>query len=692
MSAEWLTTMKPTFQTEWLALPPKVAHQVLEKIHLLTQNPLPDGNLKKQLTHINREVYRLESGDYRIIYTLQRPYISLLALRRRREDTYDEDFQNEYLGGYNPEINLAQQVDTYTHVGSTLPPARVLPEPISKELLINLLIPAHYHADLLVIDNEDDLLDCPNVPDEYKLKVHTHLFEKPLYQIFDEQDYLLPESADSLLRYKEGELLAFLLKLSPEQEKYVTWGLSSGPTLLKGGPGTGKSAIALHRAYALIQEFQRRGHIDFRLLFTTYTNALVRSSEQLLSQLLGADQRFVEVCTVDHLASDLLQSISERPEIIDPQELDTLLLQAIQQATYGGSIAQQQAQRRFIEGMNFDYLLQEINRIIVAGQLSTLEAYLAAARPGRRMPFNGIQRRAVWSVHQELERLLSHAHKATWHHLRAMAERATGKIARKYEAVIVDEAQDLDPSALRLLAQICKTPRGLFITADANQSIYCSHFSWANIHQDLQFRGRSGTLQANYRSTREIGEAAQSYLQTGILDSEPAERRYIYNGPLPIVRKVYSEQDEVQLLASFLTTARRACRLGIGSCAILCPTEKTGRNLAKALAAYQIEAAFMGGQYLGLERACVKILTLNAAKGLEFPIVALAGFHGVNKYMRKLTYSTIDEQKEALALERRLLFVGMTRAMRALLVAIPTSSTSPLLSGFDKEYWNVDQE
>jgi MoxR-like ATPase len=54
---------------------------------------------------------------------------------------------------------------------------------------------------------------------------------------------------DDLLRYREGELLSFLLKLSPEQEKYVNWSLNtSGPTLVKGGPGTGKSTIRCYPA------------------------------------------------------------------------------------------------------------------------------------------------------------------------------------------------------------------------------------------------------------------------------------------------------------------------------------------------------------------------------------------------------------------------------------------------------------
>ena len=110
-----------------------------------------------------------------------------------------------------------------------------------------------------------------------------------------------------------------------------------------------------------------------------------------------------------------------------------------------------------------------------------------------------------------------------------------------------------------------------------------------------------------------------------------------------------------------------------------------------ALARYDIEATFMPGQYLKLTQPGVKILTLNSSKGLEFPIVAIAGLHKSGKYMQKPTYSTREEQAEVLAIERRLLFVGMTRAMRALLVALPAKSVSPLVMGFDGKRWNMEE-
>jgi mRNA-degrading endonuclease RelE of RelBE toxin-antitoxin system len=101
MGAEWLVTMKPSFTNEWLALPPKEAHQVLEKIKLLEQDPTPDAKVKKQLKHIDPRLHRIRAGDYRIFYTFEEPHISLLAVRRRREDTYDEALDIEFLGGFD---------------------------------------------------------------------------------------------------------------------------------------------------------------------------------------------------------------------------------------------------------------------------------------------------------------------------------------------------------------------------------------------------------------------------------------------------------------------------------------------------------------------------------------------------------------------------------------------------------------
>ncbi len=694
MSTQWLTTMKPSFQTEWLALPPKQSRQVLEKIHLLSEDPTPDAKVKKQLKHMDGRLHRIRCGYYRIFYTFEHPYISLLALRRRDDDTYDEDLDAEFLGGLDVELGeaaKAAQSDWERRPAPKEPEKRRLPEPITEELLTNLHVPKACHARLLRIQTEDDLLNCPGVPEDYLLKINEYMFERPLVQVVQQPDYIL-QQVDDLLRFKEGELLGFLLKLSPEQEKYVNWGMSgSGPTLLKGGPGTGKSTIALYRVRSLVQELRKKGRTEFRILFTTYTNALVKSSEQLLQQLLGEDMKHVEVQTADSLVVTLLKQVGAVPKFIEHGELNNLLRQAIKVASFEGNAVQQQAQRQAVERLSIDYLHQEINQVIVARQVNTLEEYLSASRPGRKVRLNALQRRAIWQVYETLQRLLKQQGKETWRQARARTEEyvAEGTVSRRYDAVIIDEAQDLDPSVLHLLVHLCANPNRLFITADANQSIYGSGFNWTDVHESLRFQGRTSVLHANYRSTREIGEAAQSYLAAGALDAEPVERIYMNNGPMPVVRAIRSGGEEVQLLARFLPRAAREFRLGIGACAVLCPTVKAGRAIAAELAQQGVAATFMSGQELNLSLPGVKVLTLNSAKGLEFPMVALSGFINSGWYGNSSSNVAEEEREEFLATDRRTMFVGMTRAMRALLVTVPTQTKSPLLQGFAGEYWNV---
>ncbi len=162
------------------------------------------------------------------------------------------------------------------------------------------------------------------------------------------------------------------------------------------------------------------------------------------------------------------------------------------------------------------------------------------------------------------------------------------------------------------------------------------------------------------------------------------------NGPLPVVRSAPNEAEEVNLLARFLAGATREFRLGLGSCAVFCPTAKRGEAIAAQLAKHGVNATFMKGRELDLSRPGVKVLTLKSSKGLEFPIVALAGFAS-SHYALVHAENQEGERDEALARERRTIFVGMTRAMRALLVVVPAHTSSPLLTGFDPKYWNLGE-
>ena len=173
MSTDWKITMKPSFFAELMALPAREMQQVMAKIQMLVQDPRPDGNVKMQLKHIGHRLHRIRCGNYRVFYTFESPFVSLLALRRRKRDTYDESLNEEFLSGFDPDLPtienpitnpLPPHVDEERSLAPADPLQQLLPEPITSELLNNLHIPAQYHAALLAIRSEDELLDCPDVP------------------------------------------------------------------------------------------------------------------------------------------------------------------------------------------------------------------------------------------------------------------------------------------------------------------------------------------------------------------------------------------------------------------------------------------------------------------------------------------------------------------------------------------------
>ncbi len=82
------------------------------------------------------------------------------------------------------------------------------------------------------------------------------------------------------------------------------------------------------------------------------------------------------------------------------------------------------------------------------------------------------------------------------------------------------------------------------------------------------------------------------------------------------------------------------------------------------MASFLAQAALEAGEHQGERwQDCVQLMTLHSAKGLEFPLVFMAGMEeGLFPHQKSI------EDPERLAEERRLCYVGMTRAMRQLYI------------------------
>lgn len=692
---------KPTFTNQLLVIPKEQIGQILQKIEFLRTDPAPQGNLKKKLHGYKGDVYRLRSGDYRIVYTYGDGWVALLGVDNRKDI-----YKNTKLVADPASIAIGNlpRIEDILDLEETpsAPSAKAateaatvvrLPVPMTEELLAHLRIDEQHFAALARCRTVDDLLSA-DVPAE----IQNAIFDAVMSPNFDyvlAQPSYLTGSTDNLLRFKEGELLGFLLKLDPEQEKYVTWAINAaGATLLKGAPGTGKSTVALYRVRALIETLKKHGVAEPRILFTTYTNALVAFSQQLLANLLGEAFKHVQVKTADSVARELVARHGQTINFASNSDLRRLILKARAEAinSFSGNALQRQARTQILNRLTPDYLIAEINSVIEGRGITTPKGYLDTPRAGRSIAFNKTQRTAVWELRENFYRLLEAENLHTWSQIRTRGLESASHIdpAQLYDAVVIDEAQDLEPNALAMLVSLCCRPNRLFVTADANQTIYGGSFNWMEVHENLKFKGRTGVLKVNYRTTREISEAAHDFAASSLRDSEQPDRFYLHNGPQPSVRAVSSLHDEAELLARFFNVAARDFRLGLGACACIVPSEKTGKEIAGRLTHLGIEAEYMTGKTLDLNRAVTKVITLMSAKGLEFPIVALAGF--LESSFPVIPTGTPEEALDEIQERARLqLYVGMTRAMRALLVVAPaeTSSGNSVLINFNSQFWNL---
>lgn len=298
----------PAFLNELLDLPAKTQKAVLQKVKTLEHDPISAQGDAKKLKNRTPPLYRIRIGDYRLIYTFDHGWVKLIAIRKRDDQTYQRDFghletpETAPPPALNIDIHFALVKPEREPVQPVFSPlaaldtrtAQPLPRALTADDLRRWQIPESYWAALLAAQTEDDLL-CAPVPEKVLDRILNILYPRSIDEILQQPQFLLNDAED-LDRFVAGELTDFLLVLDPEQQRLVETPLDS-PVLVRGGPGTGKSIVALYRVQRLVASGQTP------VLFTTFTNALISYSTQLLERLLQGDPaaKGVEVNTVDSL-------------------------------------------------------------------------------------------------------------------------------------------------------------------------------------------------------------------------------------------------------------------------------------------------------------------------------------------------------------------------------------------------------
>ncbi|MFD0375588.1 UvrD-helicase domain-containing protein [Streptomyces sp. NPDC127112] len=456
---------------------------------------------------------------------------------------------------------------------------------------------------------------------------------------------------------------AWRVFLHPSQRRVAYHPSYKGPARVTGGPGTGKTVVALHRAAYLARQLPADTPAG-AILLTTFTRDLAADLRRCLELLVPEEElrARIRVANVDAVANELVREDLSAPlRIVTDQKA---------MAARWSRIAQ-----RLGLDQTGTFLDQEWRQVILAQDIRSPEAYLKASRAGRGTALSPLRRAQVWRAVEAFTKELRQAEE--WTFLQVCAEAARilePRLERPFRHVVVDEAQDLHPAQWRMLrALVASGPDDLFLAGDTHQRIYGNRVSLRTL--GVSVTGRSHRLRINYRTTREI--LAWS---TGLLTGEQVDDmdggveslagyRSVFRGPFPETHGAAGKSEEIAALAAqiaqWVESGVEPEEIGVAVRFV-----RLGREIAQAVEEAGVPAVVLGGP-TGYG-AGVRIGTMHRMKGLEFRCMAIADVsEGTVPMPAALTAPEVDRQQhqEDLLGELSLLFVACTRAREKLRIS-----------------------
>lgn len=697
-------------------LPRVVKGAIYEFQHDFRKNPDARGLRLKQLQGHNRLYSARISAEYRalLLHAGNRDYI-LVAVRHRK-DVYDnlDRYQykiNDVTGG----IEFVDLVSVEENV-STPRPARPAPavtaqppaEPaaspplfagLTDDQLLQLGVATALLPLIRKITTEDELLGltelAPALTEEVLLELY---FGKTFDEVLDkitapvqaEDDVDTEDYATALSRpatrvtTSDTELQAVLeddfgrwkVFLHPGQRKLVER-RNKGSARVSGGPGTGKTIVALHRVKHLADRLPPGGK---PILLTTYNKNLAADLRKRLLELGGPETvSRVEIVNIDKLAADVVARAEpggKRRWIDDAkavQEWRDLLLEL--------------GESRW----DPEFLHAEWTHVILGMAGNSRADYFRTRRPGRGRSIGRAQRAEIWRLVEKFRLRLDEKNLWTYrqvaeHAARLEQERAekmrrhhegglnvhredasVARLRPRYSHIVVDEAQDLAAAHWKMLrAMVPEGPDDIFLVGDVHQRLYDNYVSLSVLGINIRGR-RSSRLTLSYRTTHEILGSAVRLLgeeSWDDLDGETDELtgyRSVLRGSRPALHGAATWEDEQDYIAS------RVSDLIDGpspSIAISVPERAMVAEMEARLARAGIPAASIGPAGPRADDV-VHVGTMHRFKGLEYQHVIVAGVSDglvPQAYLRKWEQSDPARYRRELQRARSLLFVAATRA------------------------------
>lgn len=503
------------------------------------------------------------------------------------------------------------------------------------------------------------------------------------------------------------------MQLNLEQKKLVNL-KPNGHILIKGVAGSGKTTVAVKRLPFLAKNYCYDQ--DDKVLLLTYNRTLInyikhlfnKSKEEEEEQLsfesfIGDYSDKIVISTLDKIIFDYFlkwkQDFRQNINLISNNNLKfTYMNQAIPE------VKKQYPNVKLIDQQYMNFLLDEIEWI-KACNYNELSEYQNVDRLGRtskqnldgpqRILKNSETREAIFELMQVYNKKLRENKYIDFKDMALIVLDYLKSLDnfKRYTHIIVDESQDLTKVQLEIVSLLYnnKPYSSLMFVADIAQSIYNHSWlvkgrSFTSIGYDMT--GKSHQLSKNYRTTVQIAKCAYSLISQdpNIIDDENyvAPSHIDKQGTLPVLKIYKTMDDEAYFIYNEIQKLKSDYNLK--DIVVISKTKKYLEEFSLKLNQLGLESKVISKEDSDFEEDNIKLITMHSIKGLEFKVVFIVG---LNKKNIPSNITLSDEYMETI--ERKLLYVAMTRANELLYLSCSESS-SKFIKDIDHEYLLVNPE
>lgn len=463
--------------------------------------------------------------------------------------------------------------------------------------------------------------------------------------------------------------------LTKEQNECVNF--NAGDLLVRGVAGSGKSYVILKRAVKL---YKGKKSNESVAIFT-YTNSLVKYTDDLISEKLGEDQ--VEVLTVDSYCMSVYYRITGRKFFISSPSMYAELVKN----TIEDHQKMTKLNHRFYD-MNQIFFEEEF-KWIREKCIKKKEEYLDADRRGRgsQVRLNTKDKEILWNIYMLFIAKAKQKKFSDWPGLYMALNDNLHRIPedKKIDYILLDEAQDMTVGQMKVMKALSK--QSLTIAADIAQKIYKKSFTWKEVGIDISGRS-SKSLSKSFRSTKQIVKLAEDLMSINRKNNKGEYTEAVLpeaEGNKPRLVRCSTVDSEKSYVAKLMKTYLEDMNATIG---VIVRTDDDVCSMKHLLynagiSEYQVVDK---KKEWSLLTPGIKIVKAHSSKGLEFDYVIIPSVNDSVYPFR--TYRVDDEQiEEYLTIERNILYVAMTRARKTLVMTCQALSASRFISEFKKEHY-----